>query len=129
MQANEKELKPYLVMPDYQKKFKDYVSVSEYSRLPSLSADGSILVFAAQGYKQDGSADFEHLYQYSSDGNHRSITRCGVIDIAVSYNGELVAIIQENSKNVNNIVIYRIKDGMDRKIILPDHPSRIINSH
>ena len=75
MQANEKEIKPYIVMPDYQKKYKMYVAGSEYSRWPSLSADGSVLIFMAQGYKPDGSADGYHLYQYSADGNHRSITR------------------------------------------------------
>ena len=56
MQGNEKELKPYLVMPDYQKKFKHYVAGSEDSRRPSVSADGSVLIFVSIGYKQDGSA-------------------------------------------------------------------------
>ena len=129
MQANEKELKPYLVMPEYQKKYKMYVADSEFSRRPSLSADGSVLVFLAQGYKLDGSADSGHLYQYSADGNHRSITRCGTIrGVAVSYNGELMAVIQESKQNINNIVIYKVKDGTSRVIILPDQPLRIINS-
>lgn len=129
MQANEKELKPYLVMPEYQKKFKHYVADTEHSRQPSLSGDGSVLVFAAQGYKPDGSANGEHLYQYLPDGNHRSIAHGGTIwDIAVSYNGELMAVIQEPKQNINNIVIYQVKDGMKKELILPDKPARIINN-
>ena len=128
MQANAKELKPYLVMPEYQKKFKAYIGDSEFSRRPSLSGDGSVLVFLAQGYKADGSGDSGHLYQYSEDGNHRSITRCGTIwDVAVSYNGEFMAVIREPKQNINNIVIYKVKDGTSREITLPAQPSRIIN--
>jgi len=128
MQANAKELKPYLIMPEYQKKFKHYVADTEHSRHPSLSADGSVLIFSAQGYKSDGSADFEHLYQYSPDGNHRSVVRCGAKDIAVSHNGEFIAVIQESKINVDKIVIYQIKDGTKKEVILPDQPSRIINN-
>ena len=129
MQANARELKPYLVMPEYQKKFKSYIGDSEFSRRPSLSGDGSVLVFLAQGYKPDGSGDFGHLYQYSPDGNHRSITPCGTVwDVAVSYNGEFMAVIQEPKKHVNNIVIYKVKDGTSREITLPDQPSLIINN-
>ena len=126
MQGNEKELKPYIVMPDYQKKFKMYVAGSEYSRDPSLSADGSVLIFMAQGYKPDGSADFKHLYQYSADGNHRSITRIPSTETreAVSPDGKLIAFIPSGSYN---IVIYQVKDGTSREITLPDQPSRIIN--
>ena len=115
-------------MPEYQKKFKSYIGDSEYSRLPSLSADGSVLIFAAQGYKPDGSGDFEHLYKYSADGNHRSIKPLGSIEgIAVSFNGELVAVIHESKQNKNNIVIYKVTDGTNQKITLPDQPTQIIN--
>jgi Tol biopolymer transport system component len=132
MQANEKELKPYLVMPEYQKKFKMYVAGSETSRLPSLSADGSVLVFVSLGYKPDGSADWEQLYQYSADGNHRRITYLHAIpiwDATVSPNGELLAVIYNvaSSRDINNIVLYQVKDGTGRAITLPDQPSRIIS--
>jgi Tol biopolymer transport system component len=130
MKGNEKELKPYIVMPEYQKKFKMYVKSSEYSRLPSLSADGSVLIFAAQGYKTDGSADFEHLYQYSSDGNHRNITQhpATIWDVAVSPNNKLLAVIHEPKQDINNIVIYRVSDGsISKDITLPDQPSHMIN--
>jgi Tol biopolymer transport system component len=138
MQANEKELKPYLVMPDYRndyhKKFKmHHVVESEYSRCPSLSADGAVLVFVSLGYKPDGSADWEQLYQYSADGNHRRITHLHAVPIwaaAVSHNGELLAVIHNiaSSQDINNIVLYQVKDGTSKEISLPDQPSRIINS-
>jgi Tol biopolymer transport system component len=130
MQANAKELKPYLVMPEYQKKFKAYIGDSEYSRLPSLSANGSVLIFQAQGYKPDGSADWDQLYQYSADGNHRLITnlyKTSIISQAVSSNGELVAIVY-GAMTKNKIVVCHVKDGKSREITLPDQPSRIINS-
>ena len=127
MHANENEIKPYIVTPDYQKKFKGYVKECQYSRSPALSADGSVLIFRAQGYKPDGSADFDHLYQYSTDGNHRSITRIPSTETeeAVSHDGKQVAFIPRYS---NKIVIYQVKDGTSREITLPDKPSRIINS-
>jgi Tol biopolymer transport system component len=130
MQGNEKELKPYLVMPDYQKKFKAYVAGSEASRRPALSADGSVLIFMAQGYKPDGSGDWDQLYQYSADGNHRRITHLQKTSIwsqYVSQSGELVAVVYGEQRS-NKIVIYRVKDGTSREITLPDQPSRIINS-
>jgi Tol biopolymer transport system component len=130
MQANEKELKPYLVMPEYQKKFKDYVAISESSRLPSLSADGSVLIFISIGYKPDGTAEWEQLYQYSADGNHRQITHLHLAMIfsqAVSPNGEWVAIVH-GEMNKNKIVICQVKDGTSKEIALPDQPSRIINN-
>jgi Tol biopolymer transport system component len=133
MQGNEKELKPYLVMPDYQKKFKAYVAGSESSRRPALSTDGSILVFESIGYKPDGSAEGWQFYQYSTDGNHRQITHFhgkSIWDEAVSFNGEFLAVVHNvaSSRDVNNIVIYRVSDGTIYKdIILPDQPSRIIN--
>lgn len=129
MQANEKELKPYLVMPEYQKKFKDYVAVSESSNRPSLSADGSVLIFMSTGYKADGSADWDQLYQYSADGNHRQIThlyKSTIWSQSVSFNGEAVAVVYGEQK-INKIVIYQVKDGKSREITLPDQPSRIIN--
>ena len=132
MQGNEKELKPYIVMPEYQKKFKMYVAGSEYSRQPSLSADGSVLIFAAQGYNPDGSADGGHLYQYSADGNHRNIIQhpATISDIAVSPNNKLLAAVEEPKEHhVNTIVIYRVSDGsIYKEITLPDRPSRIINT-
>lgn len=126
MQGNEKEIKPYLVMPEYQKKFKSYIGNSEYSRSPALSADGSVLVFRAQGYKPDGSADFDHLYQYSADGNHRSIRHIPATEtnVAVSPDGKQIAFIPTDQ---NKIIIYQVKDGESKEIILPDQPSRIIN--
>lgn len=130
MQANAKELKPYLVMPEYQKKFKDYVADSEYSSRPSLSADGSVLIFMSIGYKPDGSAEGWQLYQHSADGNHRQITHLSLASIwsqAVSPNGELVAIVY-GGQATNKILIYRIKDGTSRDIALPEQPSRIVNS-
>ncbi len=130
MQANEKELKPYLVMPEYQKKFKHYVAVSESSSRPSLNADGSVLVFMSTGYKPDGSADWDQLYQYSADGNHRQIThlyKSTIWSQAVSFNGELLAVVYGTQRK-NNIVLYQIKEGTSREITLPDQPSRIINS-
>jgi Tol biopolymer transport system component len=130
MQANEKELKPYLVMPEYQKKFKDYVAVSEYSNRPSLSADGSVLIFQSKGYKPDGSVDWDQLYQYSADGNHRQIThlyKSTIWSQAVSPNGELVVIVY-GERTKNKIVICQVKDGKSREITLPDQPSHIVNS-
>ena len=130
MQGNEKELKPYLVMPEYQKKFKDYVAISESSSRPSLSADGSVLIFMSIGYKPDGSAYGEQLYQYSADGNHRQITHLLLGSIwsqAVSPNGELVAVVR-GGMTENKIVICQVKDGKSREITLPNQPSRIINS-
>jgi Tol biopolymer transport system component len=131
MQADEKELKPYLVMPDYQKKFKDYVVVSESSSRPSLSADGSVLIFMSIGYKPEGSAEGWQLYQYSADGNHRQITHLSLASIwsqAVSPSGELVAVVY-GEMTKNKIVICQVKDGKCREIILPDQPSRIINGN
>lgn len=129
MQANEKELKPYLVMPEYLKKFKHYVRGSEASRRPSLSADGSVLIFESTGYKPDGSAMGHQLYQYLSDGNHRQITHFAmtIYAQAVSHNGEMIAVINEPIKHKNSIVIFQVKDGTSREINLPDQPSRIIN--
>lgn len=132
MQSNEKELKPYLVMPDYQKKFKSYVAVSESSRRPSLSTDGSVLIFESIGYKPDGSVEGWQFYQYSSDGNHRQITHCHaqIWDVAVAPNGMLLAVIHNiaSSRNINNIVIYQVKDGTSKEITLPEQPSRMINN-
>ena len=116
-------------MPEYQKKFKAY-DRDEYSRSPSLSADGSVLIFASIGYKPDGSAMGWQSYQYSADGNHRQITHLpltGIISQAVSFNGELLAIVY-GEQTINKIVIYPIKDGTNRGITLPNQPSRIINS-
>jgi Tol biopolymer transport system component len=131
MQANEKELKPYLVMPDYIKKFKSYCAPAcEYSSKPSLSADGSVLIFMSIGYKPDGSVAGSQLYQYSADGNHRQTTHLPMGSIwsqAVSPNGELVAIIY-GGQTTNKILIYRTKDGTSKEINLTDQPSRIINS-
>ncbi len=130
MQANEKELKPYLVMPEYLKQFKHYFANFEASRRPSLSADGSVLVFESTGYKPDGSAMGHQLYQYSADGNHRQITHYPLNTIwaqAVSHNGELLAVVHGEQRK-NTIVIYQVKDGTSREITLPDQPSRIINS-
>jgi Tol biopolymer transport system component len=97
-----------------------------------LSADGSVLVFVSLGYKPDGSADWEQLYQYSADGNHRRITYLHAIpiwDATVSPNGELLAVIYNvaSSRDINNIVLYQVKDGTGRAITLPDQPSRIIS--
>ena len=134
MHGNEKELKPYLVMSDYGKKFKSYKESSEYSKWPSLSADGSVLVFVAHGYRSDGSGDWEQIFQYSSDGNHRRITHLDakpIWDEAVSPDGKLLVVIHNvaSSRNINNIVIYRVSDGtIYKEIILPGQPSHIINS-
>jgi len=127
MQANEKELKPYLVTHDNEKTTNRYFVSTEYSRHPSLSADGSVLIFMARGYKPDGSADGDHLYQYSADGNHRSITRIPSTETeeAVSPDGKQIAFI---TTYPYKIVIYQVKDGTSREITLPDQPSRIINS-
>jgi Tol biopolymer transport system component len=114
-------------MPEYKKKYKG--SGSEYSRDPALSDDGSVLIFMSIGYKPDGSAEGWQFYQYSADGNHRQITHLNEIqNAAVSPRGELLAVIHESTKNINNIVIYQSKDGTGREITLPDQPSRIINS-
>ena len=135
MQGNEKELKPYLVMPEYIKKFKSYSAPAcEYSRQPALSADGSVLIFESIGYKSDGSAEGWQFYQYSADGNHRRITLHAkpIWDEAVSSNGELLAVVHNvaPSRDINNIVIYRVSDGTIYKdIILPDQSSRIINGN
>lgn len=129
MQGNENELKPYIVMPDYPEKFPGASPGDVYSKSPSLSADGSVLIFWARGYKTDGSGDDEvHLYKYSSDGNHRSIAGISPWTpddaVAVSPNGKMIVVIPLFSNN--NIVIYQVKDGTSREITLPDHPSRII---
>jgi Tol biopolymer transport system component len=129
MQKNEKKLKPYIIMPDYPEKFGARPG-DVYSKSPSLSANGSVLIFWARGYKPDGSGDDEvHLYKYSSDGNHRSIAGISPWTpddaVAVSPNGKLIVVIPLFSNN--NIIIYQVKDGTSREISLPNHPSRIIN--
>jgi len=119
MQANETKLKPYLVH-------------GKYSSKPVLSADGSVLIFRGWAHKPDGQGDGEQFYQYSPDGNHRRITHLDALRIwsqAVSQNGELLAVIYEpfKSPDVYKIVIYKVKDGTSREIVLPDQPSHIIN--
>jgi Tol biopolymer transport system component len=132
MRGNEKELKPYFVTHDNKKTTNRYLISTEYSKWPSLSADGSVLIFVAHGYNPDGSAIGDQLYQYSSDGNHRRIPNihAGIWDGTVSPNGELLAVIlnDASSRNINKIVICKIKEGTSREITLPDQPSRIINS-
>jgi Tol biopolymer transport system component len=132
MQGNEKELKPYIEMHYDKISTNQNLIATEYSREPALSADGSILIFEAQGYKSDGSADWNQVFQYSSDGNHRRITYLHATAIwseAVSPNGDLLAVVYDAypTRNVNKIVIYQVKDGTSRDITLPDQPSRIIN--
>lgn len=132
MQANEQELNPYIVMPDYQKKFKGYCASCEYSRSPSLSADGSALIFTAQGYKPDGSSEGSQLYKYSADGNHQQITHLFgqwiTGNTVVSPNSELIVFIPEDIQSSRNIMIYKVKDGTFSDIILPDQPSLIITN-
>jgi len=125
MQKNEKELKPYLVIYKFGKKYEKYFPGAEYSTSPSLSADGSVLVFEAQGYKPDGSGDAGHLYQYSPDGNHRDIAQIPYTTsgVAMSPNGEMAAVVASVPRT---IVIYQVKDGTSREIALPEQPSRII---
>ena len=95
-----------------------------------MSADGSVLIFAAQAFKPDGSADGGQFFQYSPDGNHRQITHLHATAFwseAVSFNGELLAIVY-GEQRINKIVIYQVKEGTSREITLPDQSSRIINS-
>lgn len=127
MQANEKELEPYLVMPDHKKKYDG--SGSEYSREPALSADGSILIFMSIGYRPDGSAEGWQFYQYSADGNHRQITHLNeIVEAAVDTKGERLVVVHESKQNINSIVLYRVKDGTSQKITLPDQSTHIINN-
>jgi Tol biopolymer transport system component len=130
MQANASELKPYLVMPEYIKKFKSYVAEAcEDSRGPTLNADGSVLIFDSIGYKPDGKGEGWQSYLYSADGNHRQITHLPVTSIwskAIPPKGEFIAIVY-GDMTTNKIVLYKIKDGTNRQITLPDQPSRVIN--
>jgi Tol biopolymer transport system component len=127
MQKDEKELKPY-IMPDYPGKF-GHKPGDKYSKWPSLSADGSVLIFMAGGSKSDDSIE-EHLYQYSPAGSHRSITRISSREIGeavVSPDGKMIAV--STFFLPAEIVIYKVKDGtIYKEITLPDQPSRIINS-
>ncbi len=126
MQANEKELKPYLVIPDHKKKYNG--SGSEYTRRPALSADGSVLIFMSIGYRLDNSAEGWQFYQYSGDGNHRQITHLNeIVEATVDTKGERLVVVHESKQNINNIVIYKVKDGTSQKITLPDQPTHIIN--
>ena len=126
MQANEKEIKPYLALPKIKKRFRKAFVDSDYAKWPSLSTDGSVLIFKAQGFNPDGSADYDSLYQYSSNGNHRRITQIPPTESmpTVSHDGEMIAVIPRLS---NRIIIYQVKDGQSRELLLPDQPSHIIH--
>ncbi len=126
MQEGEKELKPYLAPPKIKKRFKKALVASDYTKWPSLNTDGSVLIFKAQGSGPDGAVNHDHLYQYSPDGNHRSITSIPPTDSmpSVSPDGESIAVISVAS---NSIMLYQVKDGKNKEITLPDQPSRIIN--
>ena len=100
-------------------------------RNPLLTKDGTIL-FSSWAYKPDGKGEGEQFFQYSSDGKNQRITKLKATSIwsgAVSNAGELLAVVYDVAPNreIKKIVIYQIKDGTSREIILPDHPSRIIN--
>jgi len=127
-QANDKELKPFLTAPGVRNKLKKTVADSDYAKWPLLNADASVLIFKAQGFSPDGKADQESLYQYSSDGNHRSIAPIPPTEnmAALSFDGELIAVIPRPS---DRIMIYQVKDGKSREITLPDKPSRVIAGH
>jgi Tol biopolymer transport system component len=128
MKKDEKELKPYIVMPDYPEKHGTSPG-DKYSKWPSLSADGSVFIFMAGGSKSDDSIE-EHLYQYSSNGNHRSITRISSREIGeavVSPDGKIIAV--STFFLPVQIVIYNVKDGtIYKEITLPELPSSIINT-
>ena len=123
MQANEKEIKPFFALPRIKKPYgKGYVE-SDYAKWPSLSADGSVLIFKAQGFKPNGSTGYDHLYRYSSDGNHLRIMPLPPTEsmVAVSADGEMIALVPNPS---NHIMIYQVKDGKSMEINLPDQPTR-----
>jgi hypothetical protein len=117
MQANEKELKPYIV-------------TGRYSITPALSADGSVLVFKSRGYSTEPSSDWAKnrlpVYLYSPDGNHRKIINHPVKDIAVSPHGESIGVVEQFSQYRDVVAIYQIKNGTKKEIILPDRPSSVI---
>jgi len=126
MQPNEKEIKPYFAPPKIKKRFRKTPVESDYAKWPSLNADGAVLIFKAQESNPDGSAAHDALYQYASNGNHRSITPIQPSEgmPAVSPDGKMIALIPRLSPR---IIIYQVKDGQSREIELPDHPSRILH--
>jgi hypothetical protein len=98
---------------------------------PMLTEDGTIF-FQIWGQKSGWTKLWKQYFQYSADGKHRCITNLKAINSvsgAISYDGEMLAVIYGyDDSRINNIVIYRVKDGTSREITLPDQPSRIINS-
>jgi hypothetical protein len=96
-----------------------------------LTEDGTIF-FQIWGQKSGWTKLWKQYFQYSADGKHRCITNLKAINSvsgAISYDGEMLAVIYGyDDSRINNIVIYRVKDGTSREITLPDQPSRIINS-
>lgn len=98
-------------------------------RGPLITKDGTIF-FQVQAEKPGWTSFWNQYFQYSADGKHRCITNLKATSIwssAISNDGALLAIVYGDSA-INNIVIYRVKDGTSREITLPDQPSRIINS-
>ena len=97
---------------------------------PMLTKDGTIF-FQIWGQKPGWTNLWKQYFQYSADGKHRCITNLKAINSvsgAISYDGEMLAVVYGyDDSRINNIVIYRVKDGTSREITLPDQPSRIIN--
>jgi Tol biopolymer transport system component len=119
------------VMREGQAVLKPYMVFYDRSTKPLVSKDGSRLLFQSYGNPetQDG---WDQFYLYSPDGKHRRITdlrATAVWSAAVSPGGELLAIVYDvrPHREISRIVIYRVKDGSSREVVLPDQPSRIIN--
>jgi Tol biopolymer transport system component len=113
--------------------------LTDYERSPIITANGCIF-FMTQAYKPDGSGDWEQCFEYSKDGKHRRITNIKaktIWSVAVSPDEELLGFVYTKkgdtlfqhyfSPDIRRIVIYKVKDGTNREIILPDKPTKIIN--
>jgi hypothetical protein len=114
---------------------KPYVEFNDHSYYPLLNGDGSVLVFCAQVYKPDGTADWDRFFLYSPDGKHQRLTDLRARSInsaALSYDGKNLAIVytprgSDSQDDRCKIVIYGVHDGTRRDLALPDQPSRLIN--
>jgi hypothetical protein len=106
-----------------------FIVSKDYLRLPLLAKDGTIY-FQVQAEKPGSTTGLWNQYfEYSADGKRRCIANLKETAIfagAISNDGTLLAIVYGDME-INNIVIYQVKDGASREITLPAQPSRIIN--
>jgi Tol biopolymer transport system component len=119
MQPGEFVLEPYIVF-------------YSFSSDPILNADGSRLFFMSLGNPETRGGWYQ-IYLYSPDGKHRCLTDLKAATIwsnAVSPRGDKLVVVYDDGVNrdVHKIAIYGVDDGTRRDIVLPEKPTRIINS-